>query len=146
MKLDKITFRIDGNPIPKPRMTKSDTWRKRPCVLKYRAFATRVLRSYLNECMRQSSNGRYIFDFPVSLSISFNIVGSLNRMDLSNCVKSIEDALNRYAWEDDTMQYIREYDNISAYSVCEIMNCHKKRCKISDCTHAFTYVTISRYT
>lgn len=29
-------------PIPKPRQTQSDKWRKRPCVVKYRAFADLV--------------------------------------------------------------------------------------------------------
>ena len=29
----------DITPVPKPRQTRSDKWRKRPCVLRYRAFA-----------------------------------------------------------------------------------------------------------
>ncbi len=28
-----------GNPVPKPRMVNSDKWKKRPCVLRYRAYA-----------------------------------------------------------------------------------------------------------
>ena len=27
------------NPVPKPRQTQSDKWKKRPCVMNYRAFA-----------------------------------------------------------------------------------------------------------
>lgn len=34
-----IRFTIPGRPVPKPRMTRSDKWKKRPCVLRYRAFA-----------------------------------------------------------------------------------------------------------
>jgi len=30
------------NPVPKPRQTRSDKWRKRPVVLKYRAFADSI--------------------------------------------------------------------------------------------------------
>lgn len=30
---------IDITPCPKPRMTRSDKWKKRPIVMKYRAFA-----------------------------------------------------------------------------------------------------------
>ena len=29
-------------PVPKPRQTQSDRWKKRPCVLRYRAFADEV--------------------------------------------------------------------------------------------------------
>ena len=30
------------NPCPKPRMTRSDKWKQRPCVMQYRAFKDRV--------------------------------------------------------------------------------------------------------
>jgi Holliday junction resolvase RusA-like endonuclease len=29
-------------PVPKPRMTQRDKWKKRPCVLRYRAFKDKV--------------------------------------------------------------------------------------------------------
>lgn len=29
-------------PVAKPRQTRSDVWKKRPCVMRYRAFADRV--------------------------------------------------------------------------------------------------------
>jgi len=29
----------DITPVPKPRQTQSDKWKKRPCVMRYRAFA-----------------------------------------------------------------------------------------------------------
>lgn len=29
-------------PVPKPRMVQSDRWKKRPCVLRYRAFCDQV--------------------------------------------------------------------------------------------------------
>lgn len=32
-------FTIPGEPIGKPRMTRADKWKKRPCVLAYRAWA-----------------------------------------------------------------------------------------------------------
>lgn len=37
--MPKLTVVIPGAPIGKPRMTRSDKWRKRPCVMKYRAWA-----------------------------------------------------------------------------------------------------------
>ena len=30
---------IDITPVAKPRQTRSDVWKKRPCVVKYRQFA-----------------------------------------------------------------------------------------------------------
>lgn len=35
-------YNID--PMPKPRMTQSDKWKQRPCVMKYRAFKDEVRR------------------------------------------------------------------------------------------------------
>lgn len=32
----------DINPVPKPRMTRRDKWKKRPCVLEYFAFCDEV--------------------------------------------------------------------------------------------------------
>ena len=32
----------DITPCPKPRQTRADRWKKRPCVLRYRAFADQV--------------------------------------------------------------------------------------------------------
>jgi len=32
----------DISPVPKPRMTRADKWKGRPCVLRYRAFADEV--------------------------------------------------------------------------------------------------------
>lgn len=33
---------VEGTPIPKPRMTKADVWKKRPCVVEYRAWADAI--------------------------------------------------------------------------------------------------------
>lgn len=34
----KQSFVIYGNPLGKPRQTRSDQWKQRPCVMKYRAW------------------------------------------------------------------------------------------------------------
>jgi Holliday junction resolvase RusA-like endonuclease len=34
-----MTVTVLGNPIGKPRMTKRDKWKQRPCVMAYRAWA-----------------------------------------------------------------------------------------------------------
>lgn len=35
----KTRFVVRGVPVGKPRMTKRDKWKRRPCVLRYRAWA-----------------------------------------------------------------------------------------------------------
>lgn len=37
-----VSFTILGQPMGKPRMTQRDKWAKRPCVLRYRAWADRA--------------------------------------------------------------------------------------------------------
>ena len=36
--MQRTTVRIPVAPVPKPRMTQSDVWKKRPAVLRYRQF------------------------------------------------------------------------------------------------------------
>ncbi|WP_447979053.1 RusA family crossover junction endodeoxyribonuclease [Candidatus Nitrospira bockiana] len=36
------TILVEGDPVPKPRMTKADKWKQRPCVVRYRAWADLV--------------------------------------------------------------------------------------------------------
>ena len=38
--MDKLTVVID--PVAKPRMTRSDRWKKRPCVVRYRVYSIRL--------------------------------------------------------------------------------------------------------
>lgn len=39
----EIEIRVDGIPVPKPRMTRRDKWAKRPCVLRYYEYKDRIL-------------------------------------------------------------------------------------------------------
>lgn len=38
----RIEFTVPGVPMGKPRMTQRDKWKKRPCVMRYRAWADKV--------------------------------------------------------------------------------------------------------
>lgn len=49
-------------PVPKPRMTQSDRWRKRKCVLKYFAFKDKVRE--LNIIIPESGS-RIVFILPM---------------------------------------------------------------------------------
>ena len=39
---EPVRFTIPGTPCPKPRMTRRDVWKKRPCVVRYREWADRA--------------------------------------------------------------------------------------------------------
>ena len=39
---EEVYERYEIKPVPKPRMTRRDKWRKRPCVVRYHAFKDQV--------------------------------------------------------------------------------------------------------
>ena len=96
-------------PFPKPRMTRSDKWKKRKCVIKYREYCD-ILR---NECEKQ----RYQLINPLSIVFVLPMPKSwskkkksfmdskphVSRPDLDNLIKAFQDAL---AGED---SYIHTY-------------------------------------
>ena len=85
----------DITPIPKPRQTRSDKWKKRPCVLRYRAFS--------DECRLKikslpgSFHVTFIIPMPNSWSKKAKICNDhtlhLHRGDADNYLKSLLDAL-----------------------------------------------------
>ena len=82
-------------PVPKPRQTRSDRWKKRPAVIRYRAFA--------DECrlrIKQPLDGAtVVFYLPMPKSWSKKkkaaLVGQPHRQkpDLDNLMKALGDAL-----------------------------------------------------
>jgi len=85
----------DITPVPKPRQTQSDKWKKRPCVLKYRAFA--------DECRLKGvtvKNGDRI-NFWIPMPKSWSDVNKSmmvgipheKKPDLDNLLKALMDAV-----------------------------------------------------
>ena len=95
---------IDITPVPKPRQTRADKWKKRPSVLRYRAFADEVRYKILDKDM----NGKAItFGMPMPKSwskkkrIDMDGKPHTQRPDIDNLAKALFDAL--YAlYEDDS--------------------------------------------
>lgn len=93
-------FTIEGDPIGAPRMTRSDRWRKRPCVLRYFAFRDRA-RKAAGELppVEQISHVEIIayFSPPASWSRKKReaAIGKPHRSkpDLDNIFKAIGDSL-----------------------------------------------------
>lgn len=99
-KNSEFTFKTDIKRIkPKPVMCYSDKWNKRKIVQEWYVWKDWLVESYLN-------NGGDFYSVPVSIDIKFYI--KPRRMDLDNLIKGCIDALNKIAFEDDTIQYIQK--------------------------------------
>lgn len=85
-------------PIAKPRMTHADRWRKRPGVLRYRAFCDELRLQALKEDYRLPETFSAVFYLPMPKSWStrhkLEMAGCPHqqRPDLDNLLKSVMDA------------------------------------------------------
>jgi len=92
-------IRIEIDPVPKPRMTQSDRWKKRPCVLRYRSFCDELRAKTLTA--RYVPDGQIKVDFVVPMPPSWtkkkrqqmNLDPHRQTPDLDNLVKAFLDAL-----------------------------------------------------
>ena len=83
-------------PCPKPRMSRSDRWKQRPCVLRYRAFCDEV-RLRKIELPTEGASVQFILPMPKSWNEKKRaaMLGQPNtqKPDLSNLIKALEDAV-----------------------------------------------------
>ena len=81
-------------PCPKPRMTQRDRWKKRPCVLRYRAFKDKC-RAHRVELPQPC---RVVFHIPMPPSwkkherADMDGLPHLQKPDLDNLLKGLADA------------------------------------------------------
>lgn len=86
----------DITPVPKPRQTRSDKWKKRPCVVRYRAFADECR---LKKVKINDFGDTITFHIPMPESWSkkkkqkFNGQGHQSRPDIDNLTKALLDAV-----------------------------------------------------
>lgn len=84
------------NPVPKPRQTRSDKWKKRPAVMKYRQFKDRVR---LYEVMLPESSAKITFFVPMPKSWSNKKKEKMantphqSKPDIDNYLKALFDAV-----------------------------------------------------
>jgi len=89
----KRTYYVE--PVPKPRMTRADRWKKRACVLRYRAFCDKVRLARLTLPLPC----RVVFWMPMPLSWPeakrARMEGRLHEQkpDLDNLLKALLDAV-----------------------------------------------------
>jgi Holliday junction resolvase RusA-like endonuclease len=83
-------------PVPKPRMTRSDRWKQRDCVLRYRAFCDEV-RACGVKLPVSGADVRFILPMPASWAkkkrAEMDGKPHQQKPDLSNLIKALEDAL-----------------------------------------------------
>lgn len=83
-------------PVPKPRMTRADRWKKRPAVLRYFAFCDEVR---LAGVKIPNAGAKLIFHLPMPASWSKKKQGNMagtphqKRPDLDNLIKALLDAV-----------------------------------------------------
>jgi Holliday junction resolvase RusA-like endonuclease len=103
------------SPVAKPRMTRSDVWKKRTCVMKYRNFKDQC-RLHNVQIRNEGSSITFYIKMPKSWSKKkkFEMDGTphIQVPDLSNLLKAIEDAI----FLDDSMIWnYRGLEKIWAY-------------------------------
>jgi len=109
-------------PIPKPRQTRRDAWKKRPCVVRYRAFADecRVLKVIVKK-----KGSHVIFHMPMpecwSLAKKNKLAGKPHEQkpDIDNLGKALLDAVLK---EDCVVSDIRLSKRWAKYGAIEIIN------------------------
>lgn len=94
---DQFTFK--GKPVAKPRMTKADAWKKRPCVLRYWEFKDEINRQADEQDFKLADQYRITFymAIPKSRRTGKNKVVDgqphKQRPDKDNMEKAVNDCL-----------------------------------------------------
>ena len=90
-----ITYNI--TPVSKPRQTQSDKWNKRPCVLKYRAFADQARNQNLK--IESGNHIKFVLPMPSNWSkkkrIAMDGKPHTQRPDIDNLIKALLDAVHK---------------------------------------------------
>jgi len=93
-----VSFLVETRIVPHPRMTQRGKWVKKQAqrYLSWKSgFATEIKR-------KMEEKGIKMFFCPVWLSLKIKRKGK-RRADLKNLLASVEDALNRVLWQDDSL-------------------------------------------
>jgi len=92
---------VDLNPVSKPRQTRSDVWKKRPAVMKYRAFADSLRIAALNNAFHLGD--QVYLEFHIEMPKSWSKKKKIQNVntphqvpkskDIDNLIKSVLDVL-----------------------------------------------------
>lgn len=104
MHVNGMALKLDITPVPKPRQTRADKWKKRPAVLRYRAFADEIRYKVGTMDLNHTS---ITFGLPMPASWSQKKKEAMKdqphtqRPDISNLLKALEDAIYATSEADD---------------------------------------------
>jgi Holliday junction resolvase RusA-like endonuclease len=92
-----MSILLDITPVPKPRQTRSDKWKKRPSVMRYRAFADEVRLRLPSDFDLNYTGIQFCLPMPKSWNDEKRqeMDGKPHTQvpDLSNLLKALEDAV-----------------------------------------------------
>ena len=87
---------LDITPVPKPRQTRADKWKKRPSVLRYRAFADELRLKLPRDVNLNWSSIHFVLPMPKSWSkkekAKMDSTPHTQTPDLDNLLKALLDA------------------------------------------------------
>ncbi|RKZ82922.1 MAG: RusA family crossover junction endodeoxyribonuclease [Gammaproteobacteria bacterium] len=115
--MKKLLIKLDITPVPKPRQTRADKWKKRPSVLRYRAFADEIRLNLPRDL--DFNNSTIVFLLPMPKSWSKKKKGAMNhsphtqKPDLDNLIKALLDA---HLSDDSGIHSLRYVRKIWAYT------------------------------
>jgi len=147
-------IKVEGKPIPAPRVSRQDKWKPRPRVQAYHQWRDKVALA-----SKTSLRGVNLpFQFPVRLSFRFGLAGRKPRCDIDNLIKGVKDALVRAGvLRDDTVREVPLYGSAVVEFLCR--NCPRDRdgrirrysdaptCPgISNCPYEFAIIKIEEIT
>lgn len=96
------TIKLDIVPVPKPRMVRSDSWAKRPAVLRYWDFKHELVRLWGDRELPDTFHVIFTMPMPASWSEKRKSLFDGNphqqKPDASNLLKAFEDCL----WAEDS--------------------------------------------
>ena len=99
----RIEFSVKGRPVPKPRMTRADRWKKCPVVERYRAWCDLIVLAARRAGLPTP------FTCPVEISFTIRVHGN-PASDLDNYIKGVKDALVKGGFlREDRWQYVPRY-------------------------------------
>ena len=93
-----VSFTVPGIPVAKPRQTRSDKWKERPCVVRYREWADRA-RAAAGAIPLAAEHAEIVVYLPLPQSLSQKkraaMAGTPHKVkpDIDNLIKSSLDAL-----------------------------------------------------
>lgn len=123
--MDGVT--IDIKPVPKPRMTRSDVWKKRPAVVAYRYFADELRLKYPHE-LPERLGLVFMIEMPKSWSAkkreTMDGKPHQQRPDTDNLTKAVKDALaveDSYIYEEHAAKYWAKRPGITIYNLKRTM-------------------------